>query len=94
MQDVTHEEAKAAAASFIDAQSYDGKAAVLWPTGDAPECMLSWDLCDQDDRDWFFAFPPGFDPPWWTDKGTSFGCCDVVDIELPNGWVVRVGYHS
>lgn len=86
--------ARASVAEFIDQCGFPPKASMVWSFYDAPQCMRTWDLSSQDDADWIAIFPPDFPNPWWAEDGTSFGCCDVDTIELPNGWQMRVGFHS
>ena len=86
--------ARADVAAYIDGAGFDTKAAVVWRFYDAPAVMRSWDLSSQDDADYIGIFPPAYGYPMWAEEGTSFGCFDVDVIELPNGWCMRVGFHS
>jgi len=67
---------------------------LVWQHYKAPEVFETWDLASQDDMDWIAAIPPGIDYVAWADYGGGFGCCDVEEVELPNGWRLRYGYHS
>jgi len=87
-------QARANVSEHIDGCGYPLDAAMVWPFYKAPQCMRSWDLSSQDDADWIAIFPPDFPCPWWAEIGTAFGCFDVDIIELPNGWQMRVGFHS
>ncbi len=86
--------ARLVVAAHIDLTGYPPDASIVWPFYKAPQCMRTWDLSSQDDADWIAIFPPGFPNPWWADEGHGFGCFDVDVIELPNGWQMRVGFHS
>lgn len=67
----------------------------VWRFADAP-----WPLRDLSphggDEDWLLLLPPKFplDTLEWAETGTRFGCCEVSEHRLENGWVVRIGAHA
>lgn len=64
--------------------------ALVWPDHREPEAFRTWDLYCLDDYDYVAATPPGSYHSW-TER---LGCCNVDEVELPNGWTLHVGYHS
>lgn len=85
--------AREKAAAWFD-QPMPAGCALMWRAHEEPECFRTWDLYSLDDYDWVTAIPPGMDVPHFMESGSSYGCCDVAEVVLPNGWVLVVGYHS
>lgn len=67
--------------------------ALVWTAHNAPECFGHYEVYTADDHDYVAATPPDSYHRWCEESG-AFGCCDVEEIELSNGWTIHVGYHG
>ena len=67
---------------------------LVWRFYDAP-AVLQEVSTNGGDEDFLLLIPAGYEG-WlgWAEEGTRFGSCGVDEFELPNGWYIRIGYHS
>lgn len=70
------------------------KAILVWSWEDAPEEYRKLSS-HGGDEDWLALLPPDFgELPDWMESGSQFGCCDVTEHILPNGYRVVIGAHA
>ena len=77
----------------VPVKSVQGKAMLIWSFYDAPgelRCLSE----HGGDEDWIALLPADMNQPSWMESGTSFGCCDVSEHELPDGRRVFIGAHA
>lgn len=67
----------------------------IWPFYDAPEEYRSLST-HGGDEDWLALLPPFYKDQYipWMEEGSSFGCCEVSEHTLPNGYIVKIGAHA
>lgn len=67
----------------------------VWEFEDAPEEFRALSQ-NGGDEDWIALIPAHLSERWigWLEQGSSFGCCDVHEFNLPDGKGVRIGSHA
>jgi hypothetical protein len=77
----------------VPMKAAQGRSIAVWSFHEAPgelRCLSS----HGGDEDWIALLPAGMSQPPWMESGTSFGCCDVSEHELPDGRRVFIGAHA
>ena len=66
----------------------------VWPFNKAPQHLRALSN-NGGDEDWIAFIPKSLvdSSPMFLEAGTSFGCCDVQEIEIEGG-EVRIGSHA
>ena len=77
----------------VPTKRVQGSAIMVWRFRDAPGELASLSH-HGGDEDWVALIPADGERPSWTDSGSSFGCCDVSEHELPDGRLVLIGAHA
>ena len=70
-----------------------GQMMCVWQWWDAPSELRALSP-HGGDEDYVALLPKDASQPSWMDTGTSFGCCDVSEHELPDGRRVFIGAHA
>lgn len=77
----------------VPSKAVQGQALIIWSFYDAPgelRCLSR----HGGDEDWIALLPADMSQPSWMESGTSFGCCDVSEHDLPDGRRVFIGAHA
>ena len=70
-----------------------GRAILVWEWWEAPGELRALSP-HGGDEDYVALVPEDMSPPSWMHSGTSFGCCDVSEHQLPDGRWVYIGAHA
>lgn len=67
---------------------------LVWRREDAPSVLTDDRIGDLSDCSWISLHPPDDQDyvSWAGDQ--SFGCFEIRQFRLPNGWQVRYGFHG